>query len=128
MVPLDVTHEVKLMRTVVKQEFKHHPAVVPRFIADATRRYMQFYLSDQGHDGCYLHDPLAVGVAIDPSFVTTEMLRIYVETEGKVTSGMTLPFRHPTRDPAKRDAPNVTVCTAVDATRFLQFFLERLKQ
>ena len=128
MVPLDVTHEVKLMRTVVEQEFKHHAAVVPHFIADATRKYMQFYLSDQGHDGCYLHDPLAVGVAIDPSLVTTEQLRVYVETEGSVTTGMTMPLRHPTQDLAKRDAPNVTACTAVDSARFLGLFLERLKQ
>jgi len=122
MVPLDVTHEVKLLRTVVEQEFGHSTAAVPRFLVDATRKYMQFYLSDQGHDGCYLHDPLAVGVAIDSSFVTTETMRIYVETAGKVTTGMTLSFRHPTQDPAKRDAPNATVCTAVDATRFLRFF------
>jgi purine nucleosidase/pyrimidine-specific ribonucleoside hydrolase len=128
MVPLDVTHEVKLMRTVVEQECGSHPAAIPRFLAQATRRYMQFYRDDQGHDGCYLHDPLAVGVAIDPSFVTTEWLRIYMETEGKVTAGMTLPFRHPTRDAAKRDAPNVTVCTTVDAARFLQFFLDHMKQ
>jgi len=128
MVPLDVTHEVNLMRTVVEQECTGHATAVVRFIADATRKYMQFYYSDQGHDGCYLHDPLAVGVAIDPSFVTTETMRMYVETEGKVTTGMTLPFRHPTRDPAKRDAPNATVCTAVDVPRFLRFFLERLKQ
>jgi len=55
-------------------------------------------------------------------------MRIYVETAGKVTTGMPLPFRHPTRDPAKRDAPNATVCTAVDAARFPRFFLEWLKQ
>jgi inosine-uridine nucleoside N-ribohydrolase len=126
MVPLDVTHEVKLMRTVVEQRFGRHTAPVPRFIADATSKYMQFYLDDQDHDGCYLHDPLAVGVAIDPGFVTTERLRIYVETEGKVTAGMTLPFRHPTRNPAKRDAPNVHVYTTVDAERFLRLFLARV--
>jgi inosine-uridine nucleoside N-ribohydrolase len=51
-------------------------------------------------------------------------MRIYVETEGKVTAGMTLPFRHPTRDPAKREAPNVRVCSTVDAERFLQLFLK----
>jgi purine nucleosidase/pyrimidine-specific ribonucleoside hydrolase len=124
MVPLDVTHQVKLMRTAVEWELGSRAARVPRFIADATRKYMRFYRDDQGHDGCYLHDLLAVGVAIDPSFVTTEAMRIYVETEGKVTAGMTLPFRHPTRDPAKREAPNVRVCNTVDAERFLQLFLK----
>lgn len=86
---------------------------------------MQFYFDEQGHDGCYLHDPLAIGVAINPGFVTTEAMQIYVETEGKVTAGMTV--LHPTRDPAKREAPNVRVCTAVDAEGFLQFFLERVR-
>lgn len=42
-------------------------------------------------------------------------LRISVETEGKVTTGMTLLFRHPTRDLAKRDVPP---CDGVPRSRW----------
>lgn len=98
---------------------------IPKFIVNATRKYMVFYRDDQGHDGCYLHDPLAVGVAIDPSYVKAEEMRIYVETEGKVTCGMTMPFRHPM---LKKEPPNVSVCLEVDHKRFLRDFLRIVKR
>lgn len=107
-----------------KKELSSSEGRIPKFILDATHKYMNFYRDDQGHDGCYLHDPLAVGVAIDPSFVNMEMMRIYVETEGKVTSGMTLSFRHPTK---RKESPNCQVCTQVEAERFLEFFMGRVK-
>jgi purine nucleosidase/pyrimidine-specific ribonucleoside hydrolase len=124
MVPLDVTHQIKFMRDRAQKELGSQEGRVPKFILDATQKYMDFYRNDQGHDGCYLHDPLAVGVAIDPSFVKMEEMKIYVETEGKVTSGMTLPFRHPKKI---KDPPNCKVCIDVDADRFLNFFFERIK-
>ena len=120
LVGLDVTHQVRLTRELAARELGTQPGRIPQFIVDATRLYMNFYRDDQGYDGCYLHDPLAVGVAIDPSYVTTEEMRIDVETEGKVTSGMTLPFRHPT---LKKEPPNVSVCVAVEHERFLGDFL-----
>lgn len=123
LVPLDVTHRVPLTRALVHEAFGGRPDKVSNFVVRATELYMNFYRDDQGHDGCYLHDPLAVGVAIDPSFVSTEERRIYVETEGKVTAGMSLPFRHPM---VKKPEPNVRVCTDVDSDRFLTLFLDRL--
>lgn len=127
MIPLDVTHQVRLTRELACRELSTARDTAARFVWDACQRYMNFYRDDQGYDGCYLHDPLAVGVAIDPSFVTTEEMCIYVETEGKITAGMTLPFRHPTKDPAKIDRPNVKVCIQVKAERFLSFFLSYVR-
>jgi len=124
MVPLDVTHQVKFLRERAQRELCPLEGKVQKFILDATRKYMDFYRDDQGHDGCYLHDPLAVGVAIDPSFVKMEEMKIYVETEGKVTSGVTLPFRHPKKI---KDPPNCKVCTEVEADRFLNFFFGNIK-
>jgi len=112
------------MRDRAQKELGSQEGRVPKFILDATRKYMDFYRDDQGHDGCYLHDPLAVGVAIDSSFVKMEEMKIYVETEGKVTSGMTLPFRHPKRI---KDPPNCKVCTQVQAHRFLDFFIDKVR-
>jgi len=124
MVPLDVTHQVKLMRKRVQEELDSLTTPISKFICESTRKYMDFYRDDQGHDGCYLHDPLAVGVAIDSSFAKMEEMKIYVETEGKVTSGMTLPFRHPKKI---KDPANCKVCTNVEANNFLDFFFRRIK-
>jgi inosine-uridine nucleoside N-ribohydrolase len=55
--------------------------------------------------------------------VKTEEMKIYVETEGKVTSGMTMPFRHPKKI---KDPPNCQVCIQVEADKFLNFFLEKM--
>jgi purine nucleosidase/pyrimidine-specific ribonucleoside hydrolase len=125
MVPLDVTHEVKLMRQTVQKELGVCRGKIPRFIVDITHNYMDFYRHDQGHDGCYLHDPLAVGTVIDPSLMKMEQMKIYIETEGKVCSGMTLPFKYPSI--MKKEPPNCRVCTAVAADNFLKLFLERVK-
>lgn len=124
LVPLDVTHKVPLTRAAVQDAFGGRSDPVSRFVLDATRRYMDFYRDDQGHDGCYLHDPLAVGVAIDQSLVTTEERRIYVETEGKVAAGMSMPFRHPTYH---KPTSNARVCIGVESNRFSSLFLQRLR-
>jgi purine nucleosidase/pyrimidine-specific ribonucleoside hydrolase len=120
MVGLDVTRQVGLTRARVTEELETKTGCIPRFVYDAVQRYMDSYRERQGFDGCYLHDPLAVGMAIDPSYVRTEEMRVYVETEGKVTRGMTLPSRHPT---VRREPPNVRVCVEVDHERFLGDFL-----
>jgi inosine-uridine nucleoside N-ribohydrolase len=73
----------------------------------------------------YLHDPLAVGVVIDPSLVATEGMHIEVETEGAITAGMTVADRRLIRPQFKKNS-NAEVCISVDAPRFLSFFLERL--
>jgi purine nucleosidase len=126
LVPLDVTHQVKLSRELARQRLERSAEADARFLWAAAQRYMDFYRDDQGHDGCYLHDPLAVGIAIDRGVVRTSRMPVYVETEGRVTRGMTLPFRHPTRNPVARQRPEISVCTEVDAERFLQVFLDRV--
>jgi len=125
LVGLDVTHQVRLTRNLVAQELGSKSDKIPQFIFKATEKYMDFYRDNQGYDGCYLHDPLAVGVAIDQSYVKAEEMKIYVETEGKVTSGMTMPFRHPM---LKKESPNVSVCVEVDHKRFLSNFLRIAKE
>lgn len=54
------------------------------FFADMTRFYMQSYETfHPGIGGCALHDPLAVGITIDPSFVKKETWSIKVVLEGE---------------------------------------------
>ncbi len=85
-----------------------------------------------------MHDPLAVGVVIDPSFVTTESLHVGVETQGEKTRGETVAARkgfmlefkegHGVRTVVGRTElkTNTEVCVGVDSDRFIRFFVERV--
>ncbi|MFQ5875017.1 MAG: nucleoside hydrolase, partial [Dehalococcoidia bacterium] len=106
------------------EEMATSSAVAPRFVVECSRKYMDFHREEEGFDGAYLHDPLAVGVVVDPSLVRTESVRIYVETREGLTRGMTVPFRRVGR---VEEPPNCRTTTAVDSERFLRLFLERIK-
>ncbi|MEH2250628.1 nucleoside hydrolase [Nostoc sp.] len=123
LVGLDVTRKALLPRQVVEDNFQRHPSKVTQFIADCTEFYMGFHRDNEGFYGCYLHDPLAMAVAIDPSLVKTESLYIMVETEGRFTTGMSLADRRDRRD-NKVNPPNVEACLDVDTERFMQLFAQ----
>jgi inosine-uridine nucleoside N-ribohydrolase len=70
-----------------------------------------------------LHDPVAVGVALDPSLVTTLSGPVRVETRGEFTRGQTV------FDLRTRAAPadvRTRVCMEVDAERFRTLFFSTL--
>ncbi|MFQ5934530.1 MAG: nucleoside hydrolase, partial [Dehalococcoidia bacterium] len=77
LVPLDVTHKVRLMRRRAHKELATPSGAVPRFVVHCSKKYMDFHRDEGGFDGAYLHDPLAVGVVIDPSLVKTEPMHLY---------------------------------------------------
>jgi len=91
-----------------------------------------------GTEGVPMYDPLAVGVAIDRSLVTTEEMRVDVETRGEFTRAETVANRHnaiernvPHEDhlwieTVDRIQPNARVCIAVSAEKFIQMFIGRL--
>jgi purine nucleosidase len=92
-----------------------------------------------GSVGTQMYDPLAVGVAIDPTFVKAPLMHVDVETRGEFTRGETVANRHGTieRNVLHGDRyliegvdkvePNAKVCVDVDADRFLQMFVSRLR-
>lgn len=121
LVGLDVAMKAPLPRQVVEDNLQRRPSKVTQFIADCTEIYMAFYRDNEGFYGCYLHDPLAMGVAIDPSLVKTESLYMMVETQGRFTTGMSLADRRARRD-EKTNPPNVEACLDVDTQRFMQLF------
>lgn len=65
-----------------------------------------------------LHDPLAVGVALDPSFCTVKQGIVTVETVTAWCAGRTTLQE-------RSDGPHA-VCTDVDADRFLRVFFDTL--
>jgi len=128
-VGLDVTHQVRLWRRTLQERITAHPnnQILP-FIQKCTSYYMDFYHRNEGLDGCYLHDPLAVGYVIDPSFCETAPYHLDVEDRGAFTSGMTVADRRPTRIFKDLTKAVTRLCYKVDAFRFQDFFLERMGQ
>lgn len=118
MVGLDVTMQTLLPRARL-EEWHRKDDEVAKFLAQAADFYMNAYEAwSPGIGGCALHDPLAVGVVIDPAFCRTEKMRVEVVTEGERT-GETV---------GERSAltPSINVCLEVDADRFLQHFTSRI--
>ena len=123
MVGLDVT-----MRTLLTKEQTNRwrqtgsPAGV--FLADMSDRYydVMAQLDPDFAGGSPLHDPLAAGIAIDPSLVTMAYsVDVSVELEGP-GRGRTLV------NPARLFEPTKTkVALAVDSDRFVQSFVERIE-
>ncbi len=136
MVGLDVTHKTNFGAPHLERL-----AATRGTLNDFATEVMQFLidLSAQfGADGTPMHDPLAVGVAIDSSFVRTRHMRVEVETKGEFTRGQTVGNRYNMveRNEIEGDRlkmtgidrvePNAWVAVEVDADRFLSFFLERM--
>jgi inosine-uridine nucleoside N-ribohydrolase len=121
LVPLDVTERVILARKDLPSLPDSHRTRFLRAVTDSLTRVHQELC---GFDGCYLHDPLALGAVLDPSLVRTVEAEVAVETEGRVTRGMTIADLRP--EGLFRATPNARVAIEVDAERFRRLFLDRL--
>jgi purine nucleosidase len=117
LVGLDVTLKTLLPEATLAN-WRELGTEVAQFFVEITEFYMGVYKSFYpGIGGCALHDPLAVGVAIDPSLVKTENLNVKISIEGEET-GRTV--GNPEGE------PKIRVCTQVQADRFLVHFLKRV--
>jgi purine nucleosidase len=123
LVPLDVTYQVVLKPAHVK-DLLALGSPVARFIADATRFYMEFHDAYQQIEGCVINDPLALAVAFAPDLVGTEAHFVDVDISGGVSMGKTFAdcYRM-TGKPA-----NMEVALTVDSERFLSLFMARMAQ
>ncbi len=123
---LNVTHRAALPRLRFEALLREIPSEAParKFLADLTRQYFEVSRRRRGIDGAYLHDPLAVGAAIDPQLISVRRYPCDVEIEGDLTTGMMIVD---TRPSAGGDGSNVKVATAVDAERFLTLFERTLR-
>jgi purine nucleosidase len=137
MVGLDVT-EVTLINSTHVAELERNAGPQAKFAAALGRFQIKLY-EGTGFNGGAIHDALAVGAAIDPSFLKTRALRVDVETTGQFARGETIANRHGTVDiiAANGDVletvgvnpvkPNVNVAVGIDHERFLKFLVSRLQ-
>jgi len=95
---------------------------VIRFIADALRWYFEFHARYDGFYGAFIHDPLVVAVALDPSLVETQPVAVDVDTARGLGDGQTIAdFRG-----LWGRTPNVDLAVAVDAPEFVRRLVERV--
>jgi purine nucleosidase len=87
---------------------------------------VSFHRNVRGAEGLVVHDPLALGVAIDPSFVRTELLPVDVELRGELTRGQTVVDLRAEQTWQSERKVTTRVALEVDAERFLDFLVERL--
>lgn len=87
MVGLDVTHQTLLTAERVEALPDGPPPL--RALRDALGHYIGRYRESQGLDGCPLHDPMAVAVAADPSWVEVAEGHVHVQTGDDVLAGET---------------------------------------
>jgi purine nucleosidase/pyrimidine-specific ribonucleoside hydrolase len=125
LVPLDVTERVFLGSHAIETLAREMGPPLGMFVSDSTARAVEHMEQVKGLGGIYLHDPLAVGVAIRPSLVETTPLHVDIETRRGITEGMTFADLRSVRDNLKRP-PNMDVALEVAAEQFLSFFKERL--
>jgi purine nucleosidase len=110
--------------------------------SDFIAKIADFYLTrseKSGYSGAAMYDPLAVGIALDPTLGTLKEMHVDVETKGEFTRGETVANRmgsnennvlhgdHYEIEGVIELKPNARVCTASDADRFLQMFVNRVK-
>jgi purine nucleosidase len=95
---------------------------VVRYLADSLRFYMEFHSRYDGFYGAFIHDPLALAAALDPTLVWTESVAVDVELGGRLTTGETVTDW---RRVWGRE-PNVDVAVEADVELFFDRFIERV--
>jgi pyrimidine-specific ribonucleoside hydrolase len=114
LVPLDATNLVPLDIEFYTQLENDHPEPEASFVLDALTRGEMLLIQSGSY---YFWDPLAVAVMVNPSFVTTEVKNICVETEEGETNGATQ---------IGADCPMVRMVVSVRADLFKTDFIETL--
>jgi purine nucleosidase len=110
--------------------------------SDFIAKIADFYLTrseKSGYSGAAMYDPLAVGIALDPTLGTLKEMHVDVETKGEFTRGETVANRmgsnennvlhgdHYEIEGVIELKPNARVCLASDADRFLELFVSRIR-
>lgn len=126
LVPLDVT-----MQTILQGEYLHRLARASEnnerahFAWEILQHYLEVYERLRGVPGAAMHDPLAGGIALDPSLASYIERPVRVALRGEETRGMTIVDRRAV--PAEEDdRPDVSIAMNVDSDQFLGRLVQRI--
>lgn len=147
LLPWDISQHIILTQADIDR-LSRIPSPITRFIADATRFYIEFHLAAFGFAGCSINDPAALALAFMPDLARTEPMHVAVEYTSELTAGKSvIGYIGPaTREPgvhdltgydtlrwpprwrhAFRPAPNVRAVVDFDTQRFINLFIERME-
>ncbi|GAA0485754.1 nucleoside hydrolase [Salinibacillus aidingensis] len=117
LVGLDVTRKTLLTDKDV-EKWRQLGTPTAELFASFTQFYLHEYKKLHPYlEGCALHDPLAVGVALYPDLVNTVPMHIEVDKTDEAL-GRTVENLHVNED----ETPNTQVCFQVDAQAFMDDF------
>jgi len=119
--PLDVTHKALTTRARV-EAFRALPGTVGPAVASWTDFFERFDKEKYGSEGAPLHDPCTIAWLIRPDLFSGRRVNVEIETEGRLTTGMTVADWWRVTD----RAPNATFMGDIDAEGFFALLTERL--
>ena len=118
LVPLDVTTKTLLTKQRLR-ELKSNP------VTEWLKVTVPPWIDRIKEEGCHLHDPLAVAVAINRDLVETEVMEVDIIDTAGPSYGQSVGRRESVVD---RSLSRVEVALRVDAERFMNMFLRRLEK
>lgn len=123
MVGLDVTHQA-LATPAVFQRIDALGTKPATFVNEALAFFAQTYRATQGFEAPPVHDPVAVAYVIDRTVLQILQAPIDVETQGRLTTGMTVVDRRLPAPPECR----TFAATGIDVERFWDLVIDSLQR
>lgn len=121
MVGLDVTMQV-LVEAAQYAEFEKIDTPLGKVVLDWLRFYEKLHRNSMGVGGA-MHDPLALGVVIDPTLIRTRPVHIGVNLAGDYSFGATVADFWNERG----EQPNAKIAYEVDGDRFFELLYKLLR-
>ncbi len=121
-VGLDVTTDPQAIITKeIHEEMTKSSSEIHQFAAKIMKNLVERFGYMQ------LHDPMAIAMAIDPSFFKTSKYYVTIATNDDDTRGQAIVEKREWLPEEFKKKPNANIANWVDGPRFLKFFLERIK-
>ena len=121
--PLDVTYQCIFTTDDLNRLLKIDSPIT-KFIADATRFYMEFHDEYQKIDGCVINDPMTLALTFMPEICDYHDLYVDVYISTGVGLGNTFADFYN----YEKKAPNMKVALGVRPRMFMELFLERMEK
>lgn len=121
LIGLDVTRQAQLFEKDLIDNIKYRTDLT-QFVENVARYYIDKYSVGKLEKSCALHDPLAVGVAIDEGIVVMKDYFVDVEYSSRICDGQSVcDFKN-----RLGKAPNVKVALELDKDKFIEMFLKSI--
>ncbi len=121
--PLDVTYQCIFLKADLDRLLRIDSPIT-KFIADATRFYMEFHDEYQKIDGCVINDPMTLALTFMPEICDYQELVVDVDISTGVGLGNTFADFYN----YEKKAPNMKVAMGVRPRMFMELFLERMEK